>query len=100
MKWGFINLHLGAIRNLPIKTLVSWAVFQICDLFSKTHDCSYLVPGMSGTFSMSGGDRKSDFVIQNYQGDNFVNVFLHYQVNSEPIRPPLSSNDQPLITKC
>ena len=37
---------------------------------------------MSGWLNMSGGDRRSDFVIQNYQGDKFLNVFLHFQVES------------------
>ena len=38
--------------------------------------------GVSGTLNMSGGDRRSDFLIQNYQGDQFNNVFLYTQVTT------------------
>ncbi|KAL5268687.1 hypothetical protein ACHWQZ_G002517 [Mnemiopsis leidyi] len=48
-----------------------------------------VLEGMSGWLNMSGGDRRSDFVIQNYQGDKFLNVFLHFQANNtlEKISP-------------
>ena len=39
--------------------------------------------GVSGTLNMSGGDRRSDFLIQNYQGDQFNNVFLYTQVTTQ-----------------
>ena len=39
--------------------------------------------GVSGTLNMSGGDRRSDFLIQNYQGSQFNNVFLYTQVTTQ-----------------
>lgn len=39
-----------------------------------------VIEGISGTLNMSGGDRRSDFLIQNYQNGDLVSAFLHLQV--------------------
>ncbi|XP_063683314.1 atrial natriuretic peptide receptor 2-like [Bolinopsis microptera] len=41
-----------------------------------------VIEGVSGSLNMSGGDRRSDFLIQNYQGNQFNNVFLYTQANN------------------